>query len=84
MLGTDCNSSAEICNYKVFIIELQIKATVRGQTTITVTVPENSITSSIIMAIQLLQPWWLARASLYHRVSRLYNYVGIAQTRNIC
>ena len=40
ILGSNYNSSTEVHNYKAFIIELQIKVTAGGKTTITITVPE--------------------------------------------
>lgn len=40
MLGSSCNSSTEIHNHMVFIIELLIKATAGGETRIKITVSE--------------------------------------------
>ena len=40
MLGSSCNSSTEVHNYIVFIIELLIKATAGGETRIKITVSE--------------------------------------------
>jgi len=37
ILGSNCNYSTEVHNYKALITELQIKATARGETTITIT-----------------------------------------------